>query len=1086
MLSLAMTVSASSWAFAQTPDGAEQNHSARQDRLAMLGLLSQPVDDEKIIKALSDSDWYVRGQAALTAARLGNKIPAKDITPLLADSNWFVRSAALQALAALGDAAAGPALAHLLDPEEPYLCARAAALLGEIKYLPAEEPLIRMLSEGDEQVKRAAAGALSNMKSQKAVDPLMGLLKDQSPGVRAAAAAALGRLGDARALAPIEAALKDSGDDSFQFAIALYVLGNHDHIEVIAEGLKGQYQDRRVEALTALSETADPRSVDPLVEVASRGGARTDATAAPPLPPQLRVQLAHALGMYPDLKARDALISMLADPEPEVRAASVTALGDMSSRAEAGPPKGGTTNGTTSGQSSTTIDAIVRLIKVERSPVVLAAISKSIDALGRVRLVDALIPLAESSPNVKEALYEFGVTAKVMSDKLRDGQGAERIRAARILGELKEHDAVPALIDALNASRELDFKVAAAESLGLMGDRRAEDALIHAIQMPEAPVRAAAVRALGKLGDITVTETLFEAARDTDSNVREAAAGSLGLLGVSVDRLSADAHSPSWQIRAAAMSTLARLGDPRGVPIVMAGLGDKDENVRAESARALAVMADSRAVEPLIGALRDPSADVRFEAAVALGGFKDGRAISSLTGVLGDRDWRVSAAAAESLARMNDARAIKLVVDSLGNSDWRLRARAAQVLARVPAATIKGGAVPLLASALRDRDLVVRYYASEALVAAGEPAVPVIIQVFLSNRFQERERAARVLARIGKPAVEPLGALLEEKSTPAETKASAARILGFIGDPRSVEPLLDLLGDQRYFVREQAAIALGRIGGPAVDRLLELARSSSPATREAAISALGGVSGTLMNKGRSSEAAAQQPDDQAAGRLVDAILNGLKDSNTGVRSAAVRALGASGSRNAVEPLMALMTDESSTLRGEATTALGRLGAAAVKPLILALGSPRPSIRMLAAQALGDIRAREAVPPLINLVRTDLSGARGEAIEALGKIGDPTSIEAIIGALKVGSNSVRRRSIMALSLLPGPGVEDAMMGALGDKDEEVRQTAVSALGEVGDARSLARLEQIADNDSSADMRAAAAAAIERVRTREGKK
>jgi HEAT repeat protein len=435
---------------------------------------------------------------------------------------------------------------------------------------------------------------------------------------------------------------------------------------------------------------------------------------------------------------------------------------------------------------------------------------------------------------------------------------------------------------------------------------------------------------------------------------------------------------------------------------------------------------------------------------------------------------------------MNDARAIKLVVDSLGNSDWRLRARAAQVLARVPAATIRGGAVPLLASALRDRDLVVRYYASEALVAAGEPAVPVIIQVFLSNRFQERERAARVLARIGRPAAQPLGVLLEDKATPPETKASAARILGFIGDPVSVEALLDVLSDQRYFVREQAAIALGRIGSPAIQRLLELARSSSPATREAAIAALGGVSGTLVASRHDSGAPNTQSDDEVIGRLADAILNGLKDSNTGVRSAAVRALGASGSRQAVEPLMALMADESSTLRGEATTALGRLGSPAVKPLIAALASPKPSIRMLAAQALGDIRPREAVAPLINLVRTDLSGARGEAIEALGKIGDPSSNEVIIAALKSGSNSVRRRAIMALALLPGSGVQEAMMGALGDKDEEVRQTAVSALGEVGDVRSLARLEQTADNDTSADVRAAAAAAIERVRTREGKK
>src|SRR5215471_650609 len=642
LLGLSLPTRGSCSLFGQRAEGAarrerpaQQDHSPRHLRLETLGLLSVPVDEDKVVKALSDEDWYVRGEAALLAAKLGNKVPTKDITPLLADPNWFVRSAALDALAASGDASAGPALQHLLDPEEPYLCARAASLLGEIKYQAAEDPLIRMLSEGDDQVKRAAAAALASMKSQKAIEPLIGLLGHQSPGVRSAAASALGRLGDARAVGPIQGAIKqESADDSLEFALALYRLGDHDHVDVIAQSLKSQYLDQRVESLTALSESADPRALDSLVEAASRGAARPTVasdTAALQLSAQLRIQLTQVLAKYSGPKARDALISMLADSEPEVRAASVNALALLAGHAESGSGRASSANGdsgpgkgvSTNAESDPTIDAIVRLIKTEHSPVVVAAIAKSIDALGRERLVDALIPLAESSQTIKETLYDLGVTGKVMSDKLRDGKGAERIRAAHILGRLRERDAVPALIDALNESKEYDFKVAAAESLGLIGDRRAEDALIRATQMPEPPVRSAAIRALGKLGDATVTETLFEAARDGDPSVRDAAASSLSLLGVSVERLSADARSPSWQIRAAAMTTLARLGDPRGLPVVVSGLNDRDENVRAEAARSLAAMGDRRALDPLIGALHDPSPDVRLEAAVAIGGFKD-------------------------------------------------------------------------------------------------------------------------------------------------------------------------------------------------------------------------------------------------------------------------------------------------------------------------------------------------------------------------------------------------------------------------------------------------------------------------------
>ena len=55
-----------------------------------------------------------------------------------------------------------------------------------------------------------------------------------------------------------------------------------------------------------------------------------------------------------------------------------------------------------------------------------------------------------------------------------------------------------------------------------------------------------------------------------------------------------------------------------------------------------------------------------------------------------------------------------------------------------------------------------------------------------------------------------------------------------------------------------------------------------------------------------------------------------------------------------------------------------------------------------------------------------------------------------------------------------------MSALLDQNEEIRQAAASGLGEVGDERALAKLEQLADNDSSSDVRAAAVQAIERIR------
>src|SRR5262249_9403181 len=82
-----------------------------------------------------------------------------------------------------------------------------------------------------------------------------------------------------------------------------------------------------------------------------------------------------------DQRARDALISLLSDSEPEVRAASVDALAVMNTRGTGGPPKGGPPNR----ESDTTVDAIVRGIKTEKSPLVLNAIAKTMYTVGRVR-----------------------------------------------------------------------------------------------------------------------------------------------------------------------------------------------------------------------------------------------------------------------------------------------------------------------------------------------------------------------------------------------------------------------------------------------------------------------------------------------------------------------------------------------------------------------------------------------------------------------------------------------------------------------------------------------------------------------------
>ena len=104
--------------------------------------------------------------------------------------------------------------------------------------------------------------------------------------------------------------------------------------------------------------------------------------------------------------------------------------------------------------------------------------------------------------------------------------------------------------------------------------------------------------------------------------------------------------------------------------------------------------------------------------------------------------------------------------------------------------------------------------------------------------------AAAVLADIGQPSVAPLVAALEQAlrsdiTASQQTVSVAAWALGRIGEP-AADPLLDLLFDASRLatVRKGAAFALVQVGRPAVPGLLEALDSSEALVRREAVVAL--------------------------------------------------------------------------------------------------------------------------------------------------------------------------------------------------------------------------------------------------------
>jgi len=277
------------------------------------------------------------------------------------------------------------------------------------------------------------------------------------------------------------------------------------------------------------------------------------------------------------------------------------------------------------------------------------------------------------APNVERLAAKRNVTGLIRALRYEKAQSI-RITACRALGAIGDARAVDPLIGALNDS-DKEVRQAAVLELGAMGDARAVEPLIGALNDRDGLVRGFAALALGTIGDARAVDPLIGALWDEDHDVREHAAEVLARRGWQPSR--GEAGAAYWIARAE-WDRCVQVGEAAVEPLIHA-LNDQDHLVRMRAASALGAIGDARAVDPLIHALNNSAILVRMCAASALGSIGDARAVEPLIGALNDHYWDVRQAAASALEAMGDARAkeplkralndrVKALVRRLGRS----------------------------------------------------------------------------------------------------------------------------------------------------------------------------------------------------------------------------------------------------------------------------------------------------------------------------------------------------------------------------------------------------------------------------------
>ncbi len=225
----------------------------------------------------------------------------------------------------------------------------------------------------------------------------------------------------------------------------------------------------------------------------------------------------------------------------------------------------------------------------------------------------------------------------------------------------------------------------------------------------------------------------------------------LALLAVhgrkAVDSLLGAASAPEAGRRAAAVTALGRIGDPRGRRAVTLSLSDRSPAVRAAAATAMSAFPSEAAATRLRGMLaREPDVEVRVRAAGTLVVIFNGGAVEALDTLLslaGNRseDRRVRLEALKVLGSLPPGEARAISSGLVHEPDQRI----AQIAGRfcgTELPTQEAGAKSAL-DELHGEDYFTHRRAASLLVSLGEAALPMLVRS-LRARGTDAAACARV------------------------------------------------------------------------------------------------------------------------------------------------------------------------------------------------------------------------------------------------------------------------------------------------------------------------------------------------------
>lgn len=335
----------------------------------------------------------------------------------------------------------------------------------------------------------------------------------------------------------------------------------------------------------------------------------------------------------------------------------------------------------------------------------------------------------------------------------------------------------------------------------------------------------------------------------------------------------------------------------------------------------------------------------------------------------------------KSVEDLEDARDVEGLIAALSSSDATKRAEAAVALGNIADTR----AIDPLIVALHDEDPDVRQKSAEALAKMGNDATLPLIEVLDDEDWKVRSKVAWALGKLGdRRAIPKLKVTMKDEVK--DVRQMAIWAVGEIGVETSVIPLLfEALYDEDPDIREEARLAVLKIGELAASDLVKALDHSDPYIRNFSANALGMIGG---KRGASFE---------VKKLMAEPLVNTLKDENEDVRLTAALSLDklkfiprndqeaawyhnakrewdetAFLGKMAIDPLILSLKANDSSVKWGATRALVRIGPDAVTPLIKALDDEESQIQAaIALEIIGTEQAKSAVDGFVSNYGADL-------------------------------------------------------------------------------------------------------------------